>query len=215
MEDFVIRATTIKRSVYLVPIIILAALLVLQYYYPHCSACDGCGTNSSPTITAAVAEIETVEEVVNETVETEVNTTNSTEVNTTEVNTTETNTTVEEELLPITGSIKLTIDKITYDNKGTWAKITKIKYTIVNQKEDLTPKILVYGYDESYNSMDMGFIEEEIVLPELKAGASITKESIVSITFNDLDVEKTIKLELTRDGGTTVLKTAIKKIQIE
>ena len=42
--------------------------------------------------------------------------------NKTAANTTNTTETVEEDLLAITGNIGLSIDKITYDNKGSWAK---------------------------------------------------------------------------------------------
>ena len=90
-----------------------------------------------------------------------------------------------------------------------------MKYTITNQKEDFTPRVLVHGYDDSYSQDMKDYVEEEIILPELKAGKITTKDSTVSITFNNLDTEKTIKIELTREGGETILKSAIKKITIE
>ena len=215
MDDinFVIRVRYIKIAVFLLIPLILLTLNIVQYYYPHCSACTSCGTNDTQKITAAATEIkpfEVEEPVVNETPEevVEVVVENTTETNTTE------ETEVDEDLLPITGNIAFTIDDVIYEDKGEWAKVTKIKYTIKNQKEDLVPKVLVYGYDDTYNTMDKDYVEETIILPELKAGKSVTKESKISITFSNLDEEKTIKLELLRDGGTTVLKTAIKKLTI-
>lgn len=193
----------------LIPLMLLG-LNAYQYFYPNCSACntqDNLAAEPEP-IAAEQEENNTPEPAPSPAPE-------NTEAEEPETN--ESDEPEEEEtadLLPITGDVDLTIDKISYENKGTWAKITKIKYTIKNQKEDFTPKILIYGYDSTYSSQMKGYVEEEIVLKELKAGESVTKVSPTSITFSDFDIEKTIKMEVVRDGGTTVLDNAKKTFTI-
>jgi len=56
----------------------------------------------------------------------------------------------EPELLPITGEVFITIDKINIDPKPNiddYAKITSVEFTIRNQDIDFEPKVVVYLTD--------------------------------------------------------------------
>jgi hypothetical protein len=104
----------------------------------------------------------------------------------------------ESELLPITGQISFFIDKITKEEKGEdWGKVTKIEFTIINQKpKSFYPKVLIYLWDDNDDSGTKTYVEEEIYFNKLESGKSITKEKDVSISFNEIDKEKTLKAML-------------------
>lgn len=220
MKDLIIKGDYIRNFFTIIIPVALAILVVVQWYYPHCSVCKECG--GVEEVVAAAEEVEeavtvvTVEEPeVEEVVEQpEVNETEETEVN----DTTESNESSEETGgLPITGKITFTIDEVTAEDKGGWGKVTKVKYTIKNQKETITPRIVVYGRDENTPSDMMDYVEGEETLAELIAGDSVTTTIVVSITFPEVDTTKTVELELYDDSSASLLplKSVTKDFKIE
>jgi hypothetical protein len=226
MRDLVIKAEHLSVFVKVGIPIILLLLNIFQFYYPHCYSWGHCEKNESirnevkevVTTPKAEAKEEPVVQIIppNDT-ETETTQTNTTPVvnttnTTTAVNTTASN--LSTGTLPITGKIGLTIDDVVYENKVTWAKVTKIKYTIINQKAAFAPKILVYAYDETYSEQDKGVVEETLTPADSLAGTSVTNTATVSITLAKLDLEKTIKIDLydaTKEDDIIVTKTYKKK----
>jgi hypothetical protein len=104
----------------------------------------------------------------------------------------------EEELLPITGEVTFSIDKITTEVKAEdWAKVVKIKFTITNQNpKNFYPKAEVYLWDDD-DDLDMrNYVEEEVYFNKLGAGKEITVEKDVSVSFNEIEKEKTLKVIL-------------------
>ena len=86
-----------------------------------------------------------------------------------------------------------------------------ITIRITNQKpKSFYPKILAYLWDDNDPGDVKTYVEEEIYLNKLEAGKSITEESDVSISFNEIDKEKTLKLVL-YDEDDEVIDTVIKK----
>jgi len=121
----------------------------------------------------------------------------------------------EEDLLPITGQIGFSIDKITKEIKGEdWAKVTNIKFTIINQKsKSFYPKVLIYLWDENDDSDTKNYVEEELYFDKLESGKSSTQEKEVSISFNEIDKEKTLKAIL-YDEDNEEMDIAIEKFTV-
>ena len=113
----------------------------------------------------------------------------------------------EEDLLPITGEVTFTIDKLNLDPKPAiedYAKIASVTFTIINQDVDFTPTI--EGYLLMYGEDDVKAIE----LDELEAGHQITKTSTkLTFGFTGVDEQKTLKLELYNEKN-KLLKTVTK-----
>jgi len=217
MKDIVIKADTLHKSLYLIPIIILIAVIVAQYFYPHCSACSTCGTagNSSTQLTAeslsdqqkdltnTTSSPKTEEQPKEETeTQTETTETNTTQ-NTTVTNTSSTNTTTTSSSgctpTDVSNKIELLINKITYIIKGEdWAKVTKVSYTIKNGKIDFKPTLRVYVYDENDDETDKDVYKEVLLTETLAKSCEITKESVISsgISYNEINKTKTLKLEV-------------------
>ncbi len=110
-----------------------------------------------------------------------------------------------DELLPITGEIIFTIDKINIDPKENiedYSKITSVKFTIKNQDEDLDdPKII--GYLTMYGEDD----EKTVDLNKIEAGHQITEtETNLIFGYNKIDEEHILNLELYND------KKLVKKV---
>jgi hypothetical protein len=111
----------------------------------------------------------------------------------------------EEKLLSITGEITFEITDVKHVVKSDdFATITAVKYTIINQKKDFMPVIIGYFYDDND---DKEYVEETIILPELKAGKQITIESPVHVGYNEINKTKTLKLVL-QDDKENALKIA-------
>jgi len=218
MRDIVVKGEHIVHGIYIIVIIILAVALIFK-------SSDGCDLdqnhiedvveeenedpiqmlkNASVTIikntnpkSSSVTLLQTT--VTNSNTQT----TTSSQIDQTNNNDTDQNETEEEieeepeELLPITGQVELTIDKVTTEVKGEdWAKIVKIKFTIKNQKMPFYPKILAYLWDENDEAEVRNYVEEEIYLSKSNAGEMITEEKEVGISYNEIDKEKTLKLAL-------------------
>lgn len=145
------------------------------------------------------------------------NKSSNTQTTTIPIENTTQNTTEEpqEELLPITGQIGFFIDKLTTEIKGEdWGKVVKIKFTITNQKpKSFYPKVLVYCWDDDDEAEVRSYVEEEIYFDKLDAGKSITEEKSVSVSFNEIDKEKTLKAAL-YDEDDEELDTAIEKFTL-
>lgn len=101
----------------------------------------------------------------------------------------------EEDLLPITGEIDLIVNKINIDSKPEiedYAKITSVKFTILNQDDDdFMPTI------KAYLTMYAGDEKKEITLNKLESGHSVTTTSTdLFFGFNEVDETHTLNLEL-------------------
>ncbi|MBD3355321.1 hypothetical protein GF361_05035 [Candidatus Woesearchaeota archaeon] len=100
-----------------------------------------------------------------------------------------------DELLPITGEIIFTINKINIDPKENiedYSKITSVTFTIKNQDEDLDD-LQILGYLTMYGEDD----EKTVDLDSIEAGHQITKtESGLVFGYNNVDEEHILNLEL-------------------
>jgi hypothetical protein len=211
MRDIVVKGEHIVHGIYITVIVILAVALIFK-------SSDGSDFNDEKHIENSEPEEEedTVQMLKNasvtiikntnpksssvtppQTTNSNTQTTPPSQTNDTEQNETEEEEEPEEELLPITGQVELTIDKVTTEVKGEdWAKIVKIEFTIKNQKIPFYPKILAYLWDDNDEAEVRNYIEEEIYLSKSNAGEMITEEKEVSISYNEIDEEKTLKLVL-------------------
>lgn len=209
-----IRTRDIKKLIYFSILLILAILIVLQYFFPiSCPKCN-CENKTEikeeTTLTQVIPEpIKPLEQEVKEEPKVEENKTETIVLNKTQ------ETEEDEPTIAITGDLYFTLDDIIYDIKGEdWAKVTKIEFTISNaQSIDFTPKILVYCYDDNDPTEQKNYIEEEIILPKLKSSHEITETKDVSISFNEIEKEKTLKLVL-KDQDDDVLDTIQKKFTV-
>ena len=206
-----IKTKNIKQILYFSIPIILAVLLVLQFFFPiSCPVCD------CQNITIETEEVQLEPEIIPEPV-----TLPEPEVEEEEIIAEEEpEETTEEETddgptIAVTGDLYFKIDDITYEIKGEdWAKVTKIKYTISNAMSiDFIPKIEIYCYDDNDPDDIKNYIEETLILSELKSGYEITETATVSISFNEIDEEKELKLIL-RDQDDDTLKTIKKQFTI-
>ncbi len=212
MEELVIKLkmSYLKKGIYLLIILALAGVIAYQYYYPNCS-CNGNSTNSAGSTADAGAgagedeqtELDSTEEEAEETpVVTIESDGNESDENNETVNEPESDGS-EEGLLPITGEIKLIIDEIKYVLKGEdYARVTSVKYTIVNQKTDFTPT--VKAYLEAYKDDDVKSVE----LEKLDAGKSIIlTEKKFTFGYNNIAKDQVLTLEL-YNGKSMVKKTS-------
>lgn len=235
MDDIVIRADTVKRTVYLIPIIILIGIVAFQFFYPRCSACSVCGTDENKINSNSVSEIsdqglssgsKEIEDSSSETVD---NGDSSQEESEQETESQEDNNEVEETEEPssedssesssscittdVSNKVEVEIKKITYTVKGEdWAKVTKVQYNIKNGKKDFKPILRIFVYDDDDNDIDKGYYKE-ITLPDtLEKGCQLTKESITSFSYNDIDKVKTVKMQVL-DSDSSVLDSTTKSFE--
>jgi hypothetical protein len=212
-----IRTRDIKKVMYFSVLIVLILLLVLQYFFPISCKCDGNKTETKETnlTTQTIpAPIEPLEPEQENQTEIETQAENQT-INETQTNQTETNETEEVPEVAITGELYFKVNDVkTVVKAEDWAKVTEIEYTISNaQSIDFIPKIYIYCYDDNDPSDVKDYIDETIILPKLKAGNEITEVSDVSISFNEIDKEKTLKLVL-KDDDENTLKTIYEKFTV-
>ncbi|MBW2965504.1 hypothetical protein KY342_00200 [Candidatus Woesearchaeota archaeon] len=227
MRDIVIKGEHIVHGIYITVIVILAIALIFK-------SSDSCSPSLDETEDKEIEEKEddtTIQMVKNASITIIKNTnpksssvtiptttTSTTTTPSSQTNTSQNETTTEEDeeepeegLLLITGQVEIDIDRITTEKKGeNWAKVVKIKYTIKNQKTNFYPRILVYLWDDNDDADIRNYVEEEIYLSKLKAGEALTEEKDVSISYNEINKEKTLKLVLEDEDG-YVLDAAIKK----
>jgi hypothetical protein len=88
-----------------------------------------------------------------------------------------------------------------------YTKITSIEFTIKNQDKDFIPT--VKAYLEGADADDY----REITLEELKAGDSYSEESTkLALTFDQINVEKTVVLELYNEKDKLLKKVKSKQM---
>jgi hypothetical protein len=110
----------------------------------------------------------------------------------------------EDTLLPLTGDVDITIDKINIDPKPNiedYARITYVKFTITNQDEDFNPKVVGYVLGEIDDKKDVTY-------SELEAGTESTvTETKFTFGYSDVDEEHTFKLEIYDEKNKMVAST--------
>jgi len=96
--------------------------------------------------------------------------------------------------------ISLSLDDFKYEIKGeNWGKITEMTVTILNKgNNNLQPKVLVILYDDKDSTEDKVKTKAEIEFDifGLGVGEHVTKKIITDISFNDIDLPKTLKVVL-------------------
>ena len=171
-------------SGYIILVLALITVIVLQHYEVIPTRSDLANIEKESEVVGSIEEETVVEEAPIE-VEAVVEEEPEEEVVEEEEET--------EDLLPITGEVSIIIDKINLDPKPNiedYAKVTSVKFTILNQDEDFDPT--VKAYLKSYTDD-----EKEIELEELEAGEQTTQTSTkLFFGFNNVDQQKTLVLNL-------------------
>lgn len=227
MEDIVIKGRYIKKSLIILNFVVMALLvfiIIFQYYNPRDIDTD---TSSIPE--EAKKETENKKEI-----ETKEKQESSDEKNTEEnddeyvqqgktaadiLKEMEQGASLEEleqELADedLEGTISLEIKDIGYEIKAEdYAKVTNITIMIDNQLKTFAPIIKAYLYDNNDDDDIKNYVEEDIQLKKIYGGASEEKMLEVGISYNEIDLKKTLKLELYDDD--TLLKTATKSFDTE
>jgi hypothetical protein len=184
------KVPDLKKVGYVALIVVLVAIIILQYFVPIGPYANPKNTTEEIIVPIEV-EVEPVVEVVVEPV---------VEEPVVEV-------VVEEEedtLLPLTGDVDITIDKINIDPKPNiedYARITYVKFTITNQDEDFNPKVVGYVLGEIDDKKDVTY-------SELEAGTESTvTETKFTFGYSDVDEEHTFKLEIYDEKNKMVAST--------
>lgn len=216
----------LERLFYIAVIIVLAVLLFLGTF------CDTkCEIADKPTEETQQTEITTTEETTQEAEEQEAAAETTEEVggepdvNETVEETTEEpeiNETVEEEPEPepvsYSGDVELTINDVMTElkNEGTYGKVTGVRFTINNEKEDFMPKVEVYTYEDGDTSSVFARMpREERVYSTLKLGQENSYElSIASQQFVDLDDYIICKVRVIDKSSDELLIKAEEKFKI-
>jgi len=97
-------------------------------------------------------------------------------------------------------NISLSLDDFKYEIKGeNWGKITEMTISILNKgNNNLDPKVLVLLYDEKDPSEEKVIKKAEIEFDYLYVGEHTTKKAITNIAFDDIELQKTLKVVLVR-----------------
>jgi len=192
-KEIVIKLNTthLKKAGYILLIVVLILIIGLQHYYKCVVPCNCTGITGSAVKDAS----KTNEKAGGGANDTKIVIVGNGSKNFSSINTSKSlnnSAEKEDELLPITGEVAFTIDNIEYVVKGEdYARITSVKFTIVNQKMDFVPAIK--GYLTQY----AGEEEKDVTLELLEAGRSITiTEPGLTFGYNNIDKEQTLKLEL-------------------
>lgn len=189
-----INPKLIERLFYLAVIIVLAVFIILGTF------CDkACETAEEETKETTSAETETTtQEAEEETEAAEVEEVEEEEIEEPEVNDTEeindTGEVVEEEeeeIIEYSGDVELTINEVIYEVRGDstkYGKVTGVRFTIDNQKDDFMPKVEVYTYEKGDTSSVFATTpREERIYSTVNLGKTMTQElSIASQQFTDL-----------------------------
>ncbi len=106
--------------------------------------------------------------------------------------------------------IFISIDDVKYEIKEDWGKITGIETTVLNKGDgSFKPKIVVLLYDEGDSMEEWLKPKAQVEFDdELNPGGHITKQVIVNLAFNDLNLTKNLKLILT-DGSIETHKALV------
>jgi len=94
--------------------------------------------------------------------------------------------------------ITLSLDDYSIEDKGDWAKITTIKVTILNEgSSELKPKINVRIWDDESTKEDTSSVKATLESDGwVDNGNYKVLDVPVSISFRNLELEKTLKLNL-------------------
>ena len=93
--------------------------------------------------------------------------------------------------------VTLSLDGLTFEDKGDWAKITNIKATILNEKgESLASNINVMLWDDKVEREDMFSTKAELNGGWISNRDSSKIDVPVNIAFKNLELEKTLKLSV-------------------
>ena len=214
-----IKTKNLKQILYFSVLSILILLVILQYFFPISCPTTCFEENDSQKIKQDTKDLAAGTVVIDpikiSTKEKEGETEEKQQEQEEEQEETTKDNEEEETEVSITGDVYFKIDDITYEVKGEdWAKVTKIKYTITNSlARDFTPKIYVYCYDDNDPGEVKNYIEEEIVLEDIESGSIKTETTDVSISFNEIDKEKTLKMIL-KDENENKLETVYKTFTV-
>lgn len=181
----------LKTAIYVLIVLALIGVIITQYVMYNDSSSEEKEETSNLAITVEEVEEETVAEtavVVEEVVEEEPEEEIEEEEEVVEEE--------EEETLPITGDLKITIDKINYEIKADdYARIMSVKFTIKNQKTDFYPEIKGYLTSDSEDI-------KAITLAKSIAGTSMTETSTkLTFGYNEIDTSHKLKLEVYNENG--------------
>ena len=208
-----IKPKHIERRFYLTVIIVLAFFVIMGTF------CGKCGDDAEETTkqatggtaeaaassageqneSAAVEEIE--EPAINETINLTAEANETAEINETE----------EEEIIEYSGRVELTINEVMSEIKGDevqYGKITGVRFTIDNGKDDFMPKVEVYTYEDGDTSSVFAKIPRvERIYSTVKLGKSTIQElEISSQQFPDLDENVVCKVVVKdKDTGDTLV----------
>jgi len=101
------------------------------------------------------------------------------------------------EVLERKEGVTLSLDGLTFEDKGDWAKITNIKATILNEKgESLASNINVMLWDDKVEREDMFSTKAELNGGWISNRDSSKIDVPVNIAFKNLELEKTLKLSV-------------------
>jgi hypothetical protein len=223
----------IERTIFIIIISVLAALLLMGTFCK--TGCNDSAENSKKTkdaagaaqqeqeIAAEAAQEEAADEQVQESAEVAGETNETADVNTTaEVNesadsnqTSEANETSE---ASYSGNISLTINEVMTEikNEGTYGKITGVRFTIKNEKENFMPLVEVYTYEDGESgTVFVSQPRTERVYSTLQLGKTNSYElEIVSQQFANLDNFVICKVVVKDKTSEDVLATATEKLKI-
>lgn len=206
MDDITIKASTLKKVLYFIPYIILIGIIIFQFSYPNCPTCE----NSIDQNLSQTSQSKNTQE----TLKSDINSKNSTQENI-ELNVEETQ---EEEVIEETPKetqeneciktsetgFDISIKKITtYKVSDTFAKITKVKYTIKNGKEDFSP-VVEFQIQNDDSTREIEHIE-------IKKGCEETFEKILpnkGLSYTDITDDKVLILSLYKGSNVVDSTTA-------
>lgn len=229
MRDFVIRVRGdwFERSVYLTIIVILGIWLTLMYLSPA-PACTDEGniqtteTQSTPSTTSGQGTPATQPAAT----ETPAATNTATQTTTQDTPSTDTQTTDgdddnddaddDQTETVSTGKVSATISEVLTwaDQSSDWGKIKAYRLKIENGLDEdiVNPEIWNYIYD-SNDDKDASFDPPAIKLPRIVAGEVFDRNQIVSISADEINLTKTLKVEI-RDGG-RILAYVTKNLKLQ
>jgi len=127
-------------------------------------------------------------------------------------------TTTETTQVQLSGKIDMKIEDVDYEIKSDdYAKVIRLKIKIDNQKRDITPKLLVYLYDDDDDPILRNYPSKNINLDPMIPG-DVFEDFVVmgehGIGFNEITKRKTLKVVL-RDALTNdVLDTEVKVLTL-
>lgn len=213
MNDIVIKASTFKKTAYLLILLVLVGIIFYQNYKGPIFQNAISGLSASIDNRAAEKPEEKAvevkeEEPVKEEIKVEPEVKNETKAES-------------DANLNLAGTFTFTINEINYEKRGgngsiEYGKISSIKYTIDNQLKDVTPKLVFCGvYDSNTDEDDQNKKCDDTddkyratILPLIKAGKRVTLTtnvitSEISLNFIDFELEKTMNVQLkdSADGG--------------